>query len=536
MICARKELTVLELVELLSLGGQELLRSLLQDFDNTIVRRELEDLAILAGKHPREFLTLVESCKNRFVRWLGDKRLARMLGQKRGLDPLAVMADRSIVLADLSALSYDDASFVGCLLNTMYFTAARQRAPMRSAPHRLVLDEAESLLVVSSARMCDQTAKYGLFLYAAVQRLGQLRARGDFLLDALLANCGLKITFGLDEHESARFLGELFYTGHIDLEAWVPSSSRPVAVGNEKRIVRSTSVAEHEATHEMASHTTSDAYGEATGTMSATSSATGEFSGTGESGGLVMSPPVQMLGPSAPNASLWQYPTSQSSGRNSSSGRSSMEATSSSENHSAFAMHGEAYTEARGKSRGTSVTHGESEVFTTVYEWMPSQRFSLEEQLHRLAGEIMTLPRRELILKADGDRPIRTRTADVLPEFRAPHFERLMVPAFRAAIVKRSPVLVPVADVDAEIAARLDALRTPPAPPIPAEPVTAPQPISDPTLDPVGFAADVFWPKRKPAPDQAKPTKKRHPARTPRKRPSLSVIEGGGGDNENPER
>src|SRR5262249_12088305 len=154
---------------------------------------------LLASKHPREFLALVESLKNRLVRWLGDPRLARILGQKHGLDPDAIMADRAIVLADWSSLSYDDASFLGCILNTMYFTAARHRTPMRSAPHRLILDEAESLLTVSSARMCDQTAKYGLFLYAAIQRLGQLRARGDFLLDALLANCGLKITFGLDE-------------------------------------------------------------------------------------------------------------------------------------------------------------------------------------------------------------------------------------------------------------------------------------------------------------------------------------------------
>jgi protein involved in plasmid replication-relaxation len=37
--------------------------------------------------------------------------------------------------------------------------------------------------------MCDQTAKFGLFLYTAIQRLGQLRARGDFLMDALLENC-----------------------------------------------------------------------------------------------------------------------------------------------------------------------------------------------------------------------------------------------------------------------------------------------------------------------------------------------------------
>jgi hypothetical protein len=102
MLCARHDLTLLELLELLSLGGEELRRSLLQDFDNRIVCRELEDLHVLASKNPRDFMNLVESCKNRFVRWLGDRRLARMLGQRKGLDPHAIMNGREIVLADLS--------------------------------------------------------------------------------------------------------------------------------------------------------------------------------------------------------------------------------------------------------------------------------------------------------------------------------------------------------------------------------------------------------------------------------------------------
>ena len=515
MICARKGLTVIELLELLSLGGDELRRSVLQDFDNRIVKREMEELQVLAVKSPREFLSLVESCKNRFVRWLGDKRLASILGQKRGLDPHAIMDSRSIVLADYSSLSYDDASFLGCVQNTMYFTAARQRKAMRSAPHRLILDEGESLLTISSARMCDQTAKYGLFLYTAIQRLGQLRARGDFLMDALLENCALKIAFGMAHHESARFIAELFSTGHVNLEEWVASSSRPVAVGSEKQIVNSSSVAEHEAQHEARSHTRSHAFGETSGTMTGSSSASGEFSGVGESQGLVMSPLPGMFN-SAPNASFFQYPMSESSGDSSSEGSSRMSGTSEASSHSTFQMHGESETVGHGTSRGHSVTRGESEVFTTVYEWMPSQRFSIEEQLHRLTGEIMTLPRRELLLKVDGDRPVRTRTADVLPEFRSPAFGRLMVPTFRRAIEKRCPLLLPRVDVEAAIDARLAALMQPPARPEPD--FTKPEPSPLPILDAPKFAAD-FWAKRSPpnppSPPKPKPKPKKRPGRKP---------------------
>jgi hypothetical protein len=68
VLCARKNLTLLEMLELLSLGGEELRRSVLHDFDNRVVRRELEDLQVLADKQPQRFLEYVESTRNRFVR------------------------------------------------------------------------------------------------------------------------------------------------------------------------------------------------------------------------------------------------------------------------------------------------------------------------------------------------------------------------------------------------------------------------------------------------------------------------------------
>ena len=533
MLCARKGLTLLELVEILSLGGDELRRSLIEDFDNRIVRREIEDLIVLAIKHPREFLSLVESCKNRFVRWLGDRRLARILGQKKGLDPRIIMDGRHIVLADFSSLSYEDAAFLGCVLNTMYFVAARHRPPMQCARHRIILDEAESLLTVSVARMCDQSAKQGLNLIAAVQRLGQLRARGDFLADALFANCGLKISFGIDELESARYIAETFFTGHVGLEEWVPSSSRPVAVGSEKRTVNNWSRAEHHAEHETHALTRSHTRGEANGTMSSTSMATGEFTGSGDSAGLVMSPPMQLLGPNAPNASMIAVPLSQSSGENNARGSSEQSSTSTGSSHVEVDMYGEAETHSFGTSRGTSKTEGTSEVFTTAYEWMPSQRFSLEEQLHKLTGEFMTLQRRELFIKVEGNRPFRTHTADVPPAFRCLEFKRVMLPTFCAAVMARSPFLLPASEVDAAIAARVHALV--PAPK--AEPdLTKPEPSPVPIVDaPEKFAAD-FWQKRskplgdpppRPKPKATKPRGRKPVGDLPPAADRFRVIDGG---------
>ncbi len=505
MLCARHDLTLIELVELLSLGADELRRSLLSDFDNTIVRRELEDLHTLAAKQPARFLEVVESAKNRFVRWLGDRRLARMLGQKKGLNPRVVMDGRETVLVDLSALSYADAAFVGCLITSMYFAAARHRPPMRSARHRLILDEAESLVVADTARMTDQCAKYGLNLTAAIQRLGQLRAKGDFVADALAVNCAVKVCFGGLEPMSARYMSDLLFSGFLDLAEWKTGSERPVAVGQDKAIVRNWSRAEHEAEHHTFAHTRSQAHGQATGTFEGSSFASGDFSGSGEAAGMVMTPPATLFGPNAPNASMVAMPLSQSAGTSDSRGSSQQSATSSGSSRMATEVIGEAISEGHGVSSGRSVSEGESEVFVTRYEWLPSAMYTLEEQLHRLTGELMNLSRRECFIKIEDQRPFRTRTSDLTPAFKSLAFKRALLPRVLQAWRQASPYLTAVAEVDAAIAARRVALL---ASPVGAAPDFAdPEPM--PVLDrPDKFAAD-FWRSRKlPKPDDEPPKPK----------------------------
>lgn len=533
MLCARHGLSVLEILEVLSLGGNELRRSLLQDFEHQIVRRELEDLQELATRQPARFYEFVESTRSRFIRWASHPPIARILGHKQSLNPRALMDGRAIVLIDLADLSYEDATFIGALICASYFSAARHRPPLRAARHRLILDEAESLITLPVARMLDQTAKYGLNIVAAVQRLGQLRNRGDFIADALFANAGVKCTFGIAEPESARFLAEMFFTGHLDLTEWKPGTERAVATGNEKTTVRSSSVAEHEAEHRTHARTTSHSRGEAIGTMTSTTLATGEFSGSGDSSGLVMSPPATLFGPNAPNATMMPVPLSQSSGESSSRGSSSQSASSSGTSHVSVETYGEAETVGAGRSRGTSRSEGLSEVFVTKYETLPTQLYSLEEQLHRATGDIMNLPRRELFLKVEIARPIRTRTADLTPAFTSVMFKALMLPLFLRNAVARSPYLLPAPEVDAAIAARLANVLKPPS--VPEPDLTAPEPL--PVVDqPHQFAAD-FWAKRRPPhPDEEPPRPK--PRRPKGRRPTelgprhsrFEVFDGGAGD------
>lgn len=456
MAAARKQLTVLEMIELLSLGAESLRRSVLVDFDNRVVRRELEDLYLLADKQPARFLEYVESTKNRFVRLLGDRRLARILGQKTGLNPRAVMDGRDIVLVDLSALAPSDAAFVGALVTSMYAAAAMRRPPLRSARHRLILDEAESLITVDTARLVDRCAKFGLNLIAAVQRLGQLRAKGDFIADALLGNVSLKIVFGGLEAESAEYMARQLFTGHIDLAEWKPGSVRPTVVGQDKVTVRNRSHADHEAEHESRaatrSHTRAHARAETTSTAFGTATATGAAASSAE----IMTPDTGIL--SLPSV------LQQSASETASTVTTESMVTASAVSDAVIEGEGYAETTGSGKSRGRSDTIGESECFVSRFEWLPSAQFTLEEQLHRLTGELMNLDRRWCFVKVEGARPYKTRTQDLDPPFRSIEFQTVMVPAYLRASTLRSPYLHPAAAVDEEIAARLIDLEAVPRP------------------------------------------------------------------------
>lgn len=104
--------------------------------------------------------------------------------------------------------------------------------------------------------------------------------------------------------------------------------------------------------------------------------------------------------------------------------------------------------------------------------------------------------------------------------------------ALAARLLAASPYAMPSEEAEALIKARRSKLlgdATRPAP-IPAEPVTTAQPIAnDLTLDPIGFAKNVFWPKRSRPPEKAKPNKKREKAPARTTHPKLTIIDGGKG-------
>jgi len=490
-VAAEKKLTLLDLPALLSLGGTYLRDRILAGCSNPIVVAEWEDLHQLAQKKPGQFLEMVESSKNRLVQWLTSRPLMRIFGRHQGLDARKVMDQRQIVLVDLSPLSDVDASFVGKCLTSTYLTAAKRRVPHGSACHRLVIDEAESMLCLETARLLDQTRKYNLLLCCNLQRLAQLRERddGETIFDAVMSNCAAKVVFAMPEPESARYCAELLFTGFVDLVEWKLGSERPTAVGNDKVIVKSRSRAEHQAESTSSAETDIRSSARASAAMSASMFSAASAFGSGESMSLASVPPDTLLGPPAF--------VSKSAGHNSSSNSSSARGLSSGRSFSRQYARGRARTSARASTEGTSRAEGESEAYLTRYEDLPTQLYSLEEQLHRLTGEIMSLPRRECFVKLDEQKPFRARTADLEPAFRSREFQTLMLPLYLENAARKSPYLSPTTQIDAEIAARFN------SPPVDIpEPDFGPEPM--PLLDdPVSYAQRYVERQKKGPPGRA---------------------------------
>jgi hypothetical protein len=218
------------------------------------------------------------------------------------------------------------------------------------------------------------------------------------ILNAIITGTN-KVNFALPDHPDAAYMARVMFTGFIDYAEWKPGTERPVAVGNDMVLVRGFSEGEQESEHDMVAHTTMRHRGHAHGVTRMDGSASGTGGGTGQYSGQVLSAPVMLLSPNAPNASMPQVILSENVG--SSSMQSQFQQTNRVLGTSDVVIQGEgeADTVARGTSRGRTRTDSVTESFVTRYEWMPSQLYSSQEQMERLTGEIMNLDHREVFVK-----------------------------------------------------------------------------------------------------------------------------------------
>jgi hypothetical protein len=325
-----------------------------------------------------------------------------------------------------------------------------------------------------------------------------------------------KIVFALPEPDSAEYFARLF-ASVINLAEWKPGTDRPVAVGHDKVVLRSSSRAHHHAEADASSVSDIRSFSSVFASMSADMASWGTGSSSGRSDAAHGD--VGILGPS-PVSTLTH---GDSFGRSAMASRGSSTARSSAQQ----VLRGSARSSSHAEISGQSSAHGESEAYITRYAWLPSQTYSLPEQIHRLASLLMNLPRRVCLVQLEAQPPYLSRTADLAPAFTNSEFKRVMLPRFFELAARTSPYVRPVADIDAELAERHKTLTQPR--PDDDYDFAAPEPA--PYIgDPEQYAGQ-FWQRRNgpaPAGDDEKPAPGRPPVGDlDEKHDRFRVVDGG---------
>ncbi len=419
---------------------------------------EWRALDVLSERNPQRFQEYTESLMSRLLPILGSPIMRRAFGQTPALDIKRMLDNREVVLLDLGGLESKDAILIGTsYFSLMYHEALRR--PLGAASVQFFADEIADYLTPDLARGFDRLRKRSVYLTVACQRFAQFVKPHDpaaSALSAVLTNCRAKIIFGGLAPEDAELLARLVFTGALDLDTvYKPGSVRPVAVGSRLVTLTGRAMARHHAEQSAVSsgevHNTSRMRSVANATMWASGSAA--LSGTSSS--------FQSM----PDASLMMSPALLSQG----SGRSAARNDSASAGGSRARMageqsgHGVTTQRSSGSADGMSVAQSEHQAFVTDYAELPTESFTLEEKIHSATGTLMNLEPRHCIVKVQGQAPFRTRTSDLTPAFRSARFKDLMLPRYLDRLVRTSPYLRPVSEVDAAIAAALDALTARPA-------------------------------------------------------------------------
>jgi hypothetical protein len=422
-----KELTLVEAMDLTTAadpGG--LRRFLTHDIPDPIFRSVWEDFA---ESSPRDRADQFSSTNNRMLEFLGSPVLRNIIGQReRVLDVRQCMDQGEIVLVNLAQkgkLSPANARLLGMLLvNDFVGTAyGREEATAKRHPFYLYIDECYDYLNEDTERMLDQTAKFGLHLILAHQRLGQLKAAGDSIYNAVMTGAQTKVVFGLEHDEDAEAMAKQIFRTEFDLEQPKHILDKPVTVGYRVEWLRG----------ESESFTEGESWSESESTGSGTSA----MNSTGSSDQGRWPADTMFLTPSP------------STGDNPARGWvvSEGSSTGSSEHSSQSRGNGGSFSRSNANSR--------HQTLVPILEERATQLKSFDEVVHDAIVRLRKLPPRRAIVKTPTRHSVEMQTFMVKPGFASPR----RVAEFTKEALEQGAYTSPVSVIEHEIAQRQDELQ-----------------------------------------------------------------------------
>jgi hypothetical protein len=435
-----KELTLLEAKDLTTANDPVGLRRFLtHDIPDPIFRSVWEDFF---ESSPRDRADQFSSTINRMLEFLGSPVLRNIIGQReRVLDVRQCMDQGEIVLVNLALkgkLSPANARLLGMLLvNDFVGTAyGRDEATAKRRPFYLYIDECYDYLNEDTERMLDQTAKFGLHLILAHQRLGQLKTAGDSIYNAVMTGAQTKVVFGLEHDEDAEAMAKQIFRTEFDLEQPKHILDKPVTVGYRIEWLRG----------ESEGFTEGESWGESESAGSGTSAA--NSAGSSDQGRW-------------PADTMFLTP-SPGTGDNPALGWVTNEGSSagSSEHSSASRSNSGNFSRSNASSR--------HQTLVPILEERATQLKSFNEVVHEAIVRLRNLPPRRAIVKTPIRRSVEIQTFTVNPGFASSR----RVAEFTNEVLEQGAYTSPVPLIEQEITNRQNELqalarehqRRPPAP------------------------------------------------------------------------
>jgi hypothetical protein len=291
-----------------------------------------------------------DSSLTRLARVMSTPALTRLFdGRHKSLQIPELLDRRSVLVADLSGLSTQEQSLIGTMLVNALYNAAKRRPTYRRNLSVFAIDEFPQFVTSDLARSLDQFRKFGVHLMLVHQRLDQLTPD---LKSALMACAKIKIVLGGHQYEDAQLLARELFPNEVRGDRIkyrnFQTKFRPILTQKEVE-----SFSDSESTSEGDSNNSQDS----------------NSYGYGDSRGSTWNGDDETL--------HYALNSSHGSGRSSSAGHSS------------------SYASASGHTRSYPwvTEHEEFQEESSPTCW------SLDEQWHALATRIMTLDKREALVK-----------------------------------------------------------------------------------------------------------------------------------------
>lgn len=365
---AENKQTLLEAHFLANFHYKDIRKYLTEGIEDPIIRGEWRSVSRFT---PREFEERFMSTGNRLLEFLSSPIMRRTIGQNENtLDIQKIMDEGWVLLVNLSSsdrLSDMSARVLGTLLVNDFFLKARGRPP-GSRPFYLYIDECARYINEDVARILDETRKFGLHLILAHQHLGQLKKAGEEVYKSVMTNARTKIVFGGLAPEDAEEMARQVFLGEFDLEEAKAAFNKPTVTGFVK--------------------TWMENYSKTTGKVKSKSSMEGGGSTTSSGAGSASIYPFMDV-----------FPDTQTFSEHSGSAKSS------------------SWAEGEGEAEIDMESHGRSQAFESILEWLPTIPKSLEEHIWDAMDTMVNQPQQHAIIKMPNRKSQRIKVPTIKEGF-----------------------------------------------------------------------------------------------------------------------